>query len=159
MKPEDEKHLKSLLRHTDSVRQSCVILGERIIESGEERLGIDLISNGQIHDCSKFRGIEWLYLRADLVSSNENEKLERARQHHVSTNPHHPEYWGSIHSMPRVYVAEMVCDWYARSHEFGNDLRDWIKDKATKKFNMTVQSKAYKEVKDFVDILLDVKFN
>ena len=60
--------------------------------------------------------------------------------------------------MPKVYVAEMVCDWYARSSEFGNDLRDWIKDKATKKFDMTVQSRVYKEIKDMVDILLDVTF-
>tara|TARA_Y100001938_G_C7993106_1_gene380558 strand:+ start:518 stop:997 length:480 start_codon:yes stop_codon:yes gene_type:complete len=158
MKPEDEKHLRSLLRHIESVRQSCIILGERIIESGDERLGISLISNGQIHDCSKFRGSEWLYLRAELSDSEKNNKLEQARIQHVSTNPHHPEYWGSIHEMPKVYVAEMVCDWYARSSEFGNDLRDWIKDKATKKFDMTVQSRVYKEIKDIVDILLDVTF-
>ena len=58
MTPEDERHLKSLLRHVENVRQSCLLLGERIIESGDEKLGIDLISNGQIHDHSKFRGSE-----------------------------------------------------------------------------------------------------
>lgn len=158
MAPEDEKHLKSLLRHIESVRQSCILLGERIIESGEDKLGIDLIANGQIHDASKFRGSEWLYLRADLTGTDKAKMLEQARNQHVKTNPHHPEYWGSIHEMPRVYLAEAVCDWSARSHEFGNDLREWIKNVATKKFDMTVQSKVYKQIKDFVDILLDPSF-
>ena len=54
-------------------------------------------------------------------------------RHHAETNPHHPEYWHGIENMPKVYIAEMVCDWYARSNEFGSDLREWVKDKATKK--------------------------
>lgn len=60
--------------------------------------------------------------------------------------------------MPSIYVAEMVCDWSARSHEQGNDLRDWIKDRGTKTFGMTVQSKIYKEIKNFVDLLLEPGF-
>jgi hypothetical protein len=157
MTPEDEKHLRSLLRHIEGVRQSCLLLGERLIELGEDRIGIDLISNSQIHDLSKFKGSEWLYLRTESLGDNKNDRLEQSRNQHVKTNPHHPEYWGSIHEMPRVYLAEMVCDWSARSHEFGNDLREWIKDKATKKFDMKVQSKTYKQIKEFVDILLDPK--
>jgi hypothetical protein len=27
------------------------------------------------------------------------------------TNQHHPEYWGGLHRMPDIAVAEMVCDW------------------------------------------------
>ena len=158
MSPADEKHLKSLLRHVDSVRQSSLLLGERIIESGKERLGVDLISNGQIHDSSKFRGSEWLHLRPELIGSDQKLLFESSKNQHVMTNPHHPEYWGSIHEMPPVYLAEMVCDWSARSHEQGNDLREWIKDKATKIFNMRVQSKVYKEIKFFVDLLLEPKF-
>ena len=158
MNAEDDKHLRTLIRHIDNVRQSCLLLGERIIESGNERIGIDLISNGQIHDSSKFRGSEWLYLRPELLDSDNKHLFESSRKQHVMTNPHHPEYWGSIHNMPSVYVAEMVCDWAARSHEQGNDLRDWIREKATKTFDMTVQSKTYKEIKHFVDILLDTPF-
>ena len=158
MNPEDEKHLKALLRHVDNVRQSCLLLGERLIENRNERFGIDLITNGQIHDCSKFRGSEWLYLRPELFDSDKRHLFEASRQHHVMTNPHHPEYWGSIHKMPSIYIAEMVCDWSARSHEQGNDLREWIKDKSTKMFDMKVQSKIYKEIKHFVDLLLEPNF-
>lgn len=158
MNPEDEKHLKALLRHVDSVRQSCLLLGERIIESGDERFGINLIANGQIHDSSKFYGSEWLYLRPELMDPNKKHLFESSKNQHVMTNPHHPEYWGSIQNMPPIYIAEMVCDWSARSHEQGNDLREWVRDKATKSFNMTVQSKVYREIKSFIDILLEPNF-
>lgn len=158
MSPEDEKHLKSLLRHVDNVRQASLLLGERIIEKGEEKLGIDLITNGQIHDYSKFRGSEWLYLRPEILDSDKKHLFESSKNQHVMTNPHHPEYWGAIHQMPRLYIAEMVCDWSARSHEQGNDLRDWIKEKGTKAFGMTVQSKVYREIKFFVDLLLEPEF-
>lgn len=149
----------ALLRHIENVRQGCLLLGSRLIEQGEKDFGHNLIANGYIHDNSKFHGIEWHYLHPDVFQSSERPKeLDLAIEQHVTTNPHHPEFWHSIHNMPRIYVAEMVCDWSARSHEFGNDLRVWTKDKATKKFEMTCQSKVYKEIKDFIEILLDPGF-
>ena len=158
MNESDEKHLKSLLRHIENVRQACLMLGETIIESGRESFGIKLIANGQIHDCSKFSGPEWTYLRPEFFDSDNKKMFELAQQNHVMTNPHHPEYWGGIDKMPEIYLAEMSCDWYARLQEQGSDIRNWIKDKATKKFNMKVQSKVYKEIKYFIDILLDQSF-
>lgn len=155
---DDERHLRSLLRHIENVRQLGLLLGERMIDKGKERLGFALIANTQIHDGSKFYGCEWISLRQEMPDSVDEALMESARIQHVMTNPHHPEYWGGIEKMPEVYLAEMVCDWSARSSEMGNDLREWIKDKATKKFNMTVQSKVYKDIKHLVDILLDQSF-
>ncbi|SVC81897.1 uncharacterized protein METZ01_LOCUS334751, partial [marine metagenome] len=63
MKDDDDKHLKSLIRHIDNVRASCLLLGERLIENDKDELGLQLIANGHIHDASKFYGIEWEYLR------------------------------------------------------------------------------------------------
>jgi len=153
----DHKHLQSLCRHIENVGRFCIILGERLIEQGEEAFGRKLIANGYLHDHSKFTGIEWLYLRNELKDSHSQLFTFAARQH-VLTNKHHPEYWGCIQNMPKIYLAELTCDWAARSSEFGNDLREWIKDKATKKYNMTVQSHVYKEIKDFVDLILDPAF-
>jgi hypothetical protein len=158
MTESDIKHLKFVVRHIDNVRASCRLLGERLIDVGEYNLGLQLIANGQIHDCSKLHGIEWLYLRPEFFEGENSTLAGVAIQQHINTNFHHPECWYGIENMPRIYVAEMVIDWSARSNEFGNDLRDWIKDKATKKYKMTVQSKVYKEIKGFVDILLDPKF-
>ncbi len=153
------KRLKFLLRHLDNVRANCLLLGERLIDKGEVDLGLRLIANGYIHDNSKFYGVEWEHLHDDVKEENPDLFLASAKQHISSPhNMHHPESWDGIENMPRLFLAEMVCDWAARSSEFGNDLRDWIKDVATKKFKMTVQSKVYKEIKELVDILLDKKF-
>ena len=154
----NDKRRKLLLRHISNVREKCDILGEKLIEQGEESLGHRLMANGRTHDNSKFYGIEWKYLHSDVADDNPR-LFKEAMNHHTSINKHHPEYWWAIQNMPRLYVAEMVCDWVGRSNEFGNDLRGWIKDKATKKFKMTVQSSIYKEIKEFVDLLLDPKFD
>lgn len=151
--------LKALIRHIENVKDSCHLLGERLVDKGEEDLGRQLIANSYIHDNSKFFGIEWLYLN-DETKEKQPALFEAAHLQHITTNLHHPEYWpAGIKSMPRLYVAEMVCDWKSRSSEFGSDLRTWVKDKATKRFGITVQSKEYKEIKGFIDLLLDKGFS
>ena len=94
-----------------------------------------------------------------MSESDKKQLFEISRKQHVRTNPHHPEYWGSIHNMPNVYVAEMVCDWSARSHENGTSIIDWIKNIATKKFDMTVQSKVYKQIKYYIDMIVANGYN
>lgn len=146
--------LETLLRHIGNVRDNCGLLGHRLIERGEKELGKRLIANGHIHDNSKFFGVEWEYLHEGI----DEELRKMAALQHIRTNPHHPEYWNSIHNMPRLYVCEMVADWKARSSEFGNDLRGWIKGTALKRFDMKVQSKVYKEIKEVVELLLEPEF-
>lgn len=158
MNAEDNKHLKALVRHIDNVRQNCVKLGEILIDKGEVQLGLNLIANGYAHDNSKFYGIEWLYLNDD-VKVSQPELFKAALTQHVTHNKHHPEAWvGGVHAMDRLHRCEMVCDWAARSSEFGTDLRAYLKDTATKRFDMTIQSKAYREIKEIMDLFLDTPF-
>jgi hypothetical protein len=152
-----EMRLKAVVRHITHVQQSCTLLGERLIDRGERGMGHKLIANGFIHDNSKFHGIEFLYLHDD-VKEIEPKMFQAALLQHIRNNPHHPEYWDGIENVPRLYMAEMVCDWHARSSEFGTDLRGFIKEIATKKFEFAVQGKVYKEIKGFVDLLLDNAF-
>ena len=60
--------------------------------------------------------------------------------------------------MPDVYLAEFVCDVLARSQEFGTNLREWIDDEATKKFNFTKDDDVYKKIMGYVDILCQKPF-
>jgi len=120
--PKFVKRLKNILRHIKLVQDAAQILGDRLIEKGKSDIAKMLIANSFIHDNSKFYGIEWEYLTNDDDVSKD--KLEIAISHHVSINPHHPEYWGGVENMPIVFIAEMVCDLYARSIEFGTDLRE-----------------------------------
>jgi len=153
-----EQQLKSLLRHIDNVKVNCLKLADILIEKGENELAIQVIANGHKHDNSKFYGIEWLYLN-DSTKEKQPELFKSAMIQHVTTNLHHPQAWaGGIHEMDRLHHAEMVCDWAARSSEFGTDVRTFLKETATKKYDMPTQSKAYREVKELVDLLLDKPF-
>lgn len=150
-----EEHLDNLTRHINLVRDNCCLLGKRLISSGRKNLGRLLIANGFVHDASKFKGIEWKYLHTG--PDTPRECLDLAVEQHVKTNPHHPEYWGdSISKMPDVYLAEAVCDWYARATEFGTDLRAWIKDTAIEKWSINEEDQT--RIAYFVDLLLQNSF-
>lgn len=148
------KKVENISRHINNVIQFANLLGRRLIEKGDtySDLGRKLIANSYLHDHSKFNGIEWLHL---VAYDKNNVDLAMAIKNHVLTNKHHPEYWGGIEHMPKIYLLEAICDWAARSSEIGNDLRDWVKNKATKRYNFKVQSNIYKEIKLYIDILLD----
>jgi hypothetical protein len=160
LQEKDKERLDKILRHIDNVRDSCILLGERLILRGEAEVGRQLIANGYIHDNSKLYGIEWLYLN-DETFENEPEKFRLAHIQHITSplNKHHPEAWADgIDEMTRIFRAEMVADWHARSSEFGTDLRDWIKTKAVKKYKMNHSGRTYKEIKELLDMLLERKF-
>lgn len=153
-----EKRLETVVRHIANVRDDCLLLGERLIKQGKDELGMMLIANGMIHDNSKLTGIEWEYLHPDVKETNPT-AFFMAHKQHVATNRHHPEHYPcGVNEMPPVYVAEMVCDWHTRSSEFGTDLWEWIKDVALEKYKISTSGRAYKHIKDFVDLLLERKF-
>ena len=155
---DEERPLRILVRHIRNVQDECELLAERLIEQGRSEFARMLVANSMIHDNSKMRGIEWDYLNENTKEENSVAFKLSVKQHYQS-NSHHPEYWGGINKMPEIYIAEMVCDWKARSAEFGTDLRVWVKEKATKRWNFTTQSKVYKTIKGFLDMLLDPKFS
>lgn len=155
--PKFVKRLKNILRHIKLVQDAAQILGDRLIENGKMDIAKRLIANSFLHDNSKFYGIEWDCLTGD-EDTNKHE-LDVAVTHHVSINPHHPEYWGGIENMPLVFLAEMVCDLYARSVEFGTDLREWIRDVFIKKHNISVNCKIYKNIISMIDLLLNKPFS
>ncbi len=154
----NNEHLENLLRHIDNVRDSCTLLGKRLIKQGEPEVGKGLIANGFSHDNSKFHGIEWLYLREEM-KEKEPENFKLALMQHWSSNFHHPEYWHEgVNEMPRLFLAEFVCDIHARASEFGSDLREWVKNKAVKKYKMNHHGRVYKEVRELLDLLLEKEF-
>jgi len=152
--------IRGIARHIRNVEDNCLLLGEKLIERGEIDLGHKLIANGYVHDASKFWGVEWDHMAPGQPTIEEGAKLKMklAVQHHAKTNPHHPEFWGTIQLMPRLYLAELTADWKARSEEFGTSLRDWIDEVATKRFNFTTEERVYKEIMEFVEILCPKPF-
>jgi len=152
--------IRGITRHIRNVEDNCLLLGEKLIGLGEIDLGRKLIANGFGHDLSKFAGIEWENLAPGQIAQEDGAKLKlkMAVLHHQKTNAHHPEYWNGIENMPRVHVAELVCDWKARSEEFGESLRDYINEKATKRWSFSKGQKVYDEIMEFVDLICDKPF-
>jgi len=151
-----QEHLENLVRHIELVRDACLLLGKRLIAMGRVDFGRILIANGFRHDASKFHGIEWDFLHRG--KDTPKEELDLAISQHVRTNAHHPEFWGGFDNMPEIYVAELVCDWYARSMEFGTGLRDWINEEAIQRFDIDPNGKRYEWLTTFVDLLLQDPF-
>lgn len=152
---EAKEKVEKLLRHISNVQEACYLLGKKLIERGEIEFGIQLIAAGQVHDHSKWSGIEFEY----LICGNFNGEAKLAARHHAGVNRSHPEYWGSdINQMPRIAVAEFVCDISARSNEFGERVWDYVKEKAIPRYGISPQGKIYKWIKEFLDLLLDKPF-
>jgi len=150
----EQEQLEALMRHIKKVQDSCWELAKRLLKKGEIDFSRRLIASSLTHDNSKFFGIEW----ENLIHSDNPELLKFAVHHHQQTNKHHPEYWGGVENMPRLAIAEMVCDWHARSKEFATDLRQWVKADALKKYDISPQGKIYKIIKEFIDLLLEPPF-
>lgn len=149
---EKYEKIEMVLSHIQNVQRNCYTLGLKLIKSGQFELGRNLIANGQIHDNSKFKGIEFEEL------FHGSPILMDVVKHHSSTNPHHPEYHGSIHSMPDMYIAEMVCDCAARSSEMGTDVRNFFIITATEKYGFKMEDAVGQKIIYFLDILLDKPF-
>jgi hypothetical protein len=151
-----EQHIENLVHHIESVRRNCLLLGRRLMAQGRHEFGRLVVARGFGHDISKFFGIEWEYLHAGRDVPQE--LLDLAIKQHTLTNQHHPEYWGGFESMPEIAVAEMVCDWYARSQEFGTDLRSWVRDVAVPKYQIDTTRERFAWVQRFLDVLLEDHF-
>lgn len=150
---EAKQRFFNILRHVKNVSRDCETIGLKLMENGEIELAKDLISNGRVHDHSKFKGLEWVSLGVPG-----DPKHEEAWAYHVKHNRHHPEAWESIHVMDRLYIYEMICDWHARATEFGTDLRGWIKCVAMQRYDFDCNDKVYKKIKESVDLLLEPAF-
>lgn len=148
------EQIQTLCRHINNVQANCQLLGERLIKNGDIEIGKQLIAVGFLHDNSKFFGIEFEYL-------NDDENLEAKKlaiKNHAITNRHHPEFWGGIHHMPKIAIAEMVCDWKARSSEFGSSLMEYITQTAMTRFGFGETDPIYGTILEFVNLLLDKPF-
>jgi len=148
-----QQRVSDILRHIKKVEDNCNLLARKLWEK-EPETALLLIRLGRLHDASKLEPLELQGLYPE--SSFFNEALE----HHHKNNPHHPEFWSSIHSMSDEYIAEMVCDVTARGQEFGSDVREWFKSKATVKYGFDyVKDPVGKKIEKYLSLLLTTPFS
>lgn len=154
------KKIEGITNHIENVQSNAITMAKKLIEQGYTDMGRELVARAFEHDVSKFSGIEWDNMApgVEVVDGGAKLKLKLAVQHHSRVNSHHPEYWGGIKMMPRISICEMVCDWKSRSQEFGTDLRVWIDEKATKRFDFEKGSDVYKTIMSYVDLICEKPF-
>lgn len=156
MTSDDKKHLEIVLRHIELVQQTGKILAYKLLEKGEdEKFVRRFLANLMTHDRSKLIcEIEWKYLRAGAPKDLFKEALET----HQNQNKHHTPYWLDIKRVPKIYLAELVCDVFARSSEMATDLKQWLDKSFLKEHKITKKHKVYQEIKYFIDLLLEDSF-
>lgn len=180
-KPENYKEMKDWFdkrtdRHIKLVQKYC----EKIADYDD--LFKDLIERGKVHDQSKYKDPEiepYIYVSWDYKCKDDgvdwkppegmDERMNKATHHHVTTNPHHPEFHSDKDAelinkndrdkppeemidatkMSDLDLSEMVADWCAMSEEKGNTPHSWA-DK-----NVNVRWKFTDEQKDLIYELLD----
>lgn len=100
------------------------------------------------HDRSKYSDEEYIPY-ADYFYGKKNAQVEAdfnlAWLHHIHANPHHWQHWVLIHDdepeelieMPREYLIEMFCDWWAFSWKSNNlySVFDWYEQHKDMRLN------------------------
>jgi hypothetical protein len=146
---------KRTKKHISFVQDFC-----KKIENYDKDRFSGLIERGEKHDHSKYKSPErdpYVYITWNYKCKDEgidweppkdiDEKMNKATEHHVKNNLHHPEAHSDKEvdlinrkdrdkppkemidatKMKDLDVAEMVADWLAMSKERGGDPKDWAK--------------------------------
>jgi hypothetical protein len=117
-----------------------ILQHKRLVASYMEQVARDLFRRAIERDLSKFGPEEFdayeealprfekaVYGTPEYIAVCKS--IKPAIEHHITTNRHHPEYFGNtgINGMNLVDLVEMVCDWIAASQRGGgNDLMNGL---------------------------------
>lgn len=127
-------HFEELCLHKKILLDSCQKLATYFLINDNEDFALMLMKRAFVHDTSKLSKAEFHAADAfDSFSKDSRKgnqdftKKERIfLEIHWKNNKHHPEHWENIRDMKDIDIAEMVCDWHARSVEFDDDLIEYI---------------------------------
>ena len=133
------KYNEYLSEHLANVRKAYFWLKDHAIIDLKEFESY-FLKQLNTHDLSKYSQEEY-YAYDNYFYGAETEKVKKdfdyAWLHHIHNNPHHWQYWVLINDeaeegtialrMPRRYVLEMICDWWAFSWSKDNlyEIFDW----------------------------------
>lgn len=147
----------------------------QIIEDYDPIRFSGLSEQAKEHDQSKYKEpekepyifISWQYHCKDIgkefdAPKDLKDQMDKASEHHVKSNAHHPEYHCSDNSnlinredrdkppekiinatkMPDMDIAEMAADWMAMSEEKGTKPQDWADKNINIRWKFTLKQRA-----------------
>lgn len=156
-----KKYIDDLLVHKQYMLESCNKMVKWLLNNNQEVLAIELVERAIIHDNSKFTDEEMdalgkLYetkeplVNPDHILEDSDKDLIRT---HWKNNRHHPEYFDKITDMMEIDIIEMVCDWYARSNQFGTDLMEFVHKRQENRFHFP--NEIYRKVIKYCNIMIN----
>lgn len=155
------EHFNELCNHKKILIDSCRILSIYFLNNGDEESALKLMKRAFIHDISKLSNFEFHAADAFdsfVKNSNNREYVFSVDEkvflnEHWRNNKHHPEHWDDVYNMTDIDIAEMVCDWHARSVEFNDDLKKYIEHRQNTRFSFPED--IYNKILHYADILVN----
>lgn len=154
------KHFEELCIHKKHLIDSCHKMSVHFLKEGNEEFALLLMKRAFVHDISKLS--EYEFHASDALDSFNKHSRNREYvfsdkekvflEEHWKNNRHHPEHWDDINDMNDIDLAEMVCDWHARSTEFNDDLLAYIKHRQSTRY--AFPDNLYKKILEYANILL-----
>jgi hypothetical protein len=138
--------ISDTLQHKKFVLLSCAKLAQFLFDNGKKEFAFELMERSYIHDISKLNKDEFYGMAtfATDVEAMKNKSVTKPSDEkmlaislHWSRNTHHPEFHKQIEDMSIMDIAEMCCDWHARSVQFKTNLLEWVNDKLQPRFQFS----------------------
>jgi hydroxymethylpyrimidine pyrophosphatase-like HAD family hydrolase len=154
--------------HINLVQKYCQKISDKYLKYNKF-IGIE--SRGNQHDSNKWLEpevlpyiiVSWNYHCKDIgkefyINTELKEKMDKASEHHVLNNSHHPESWSTkinseiinkddrdgipseiidAEKMDELGIAEMCADWCAMSEERNNTPKEWADKTVNKRWKFT----------------------
>lgn len=161
--PEPTQEMKRYYNQRTYEHIAYVNKGANKLSKAFPEMRSELMNRAKAHDASKFQKHEYIpyvWMSWKRKKGNESFKfpegvqdaVDKAIQHHLKSNRHHPESHSNPDKMTVLDIAEMVCDWHAFHYEFGDDTKKWADDNIGKrwKFNKMTTKLIYK----YIEVLM-----
>lgn len=131
-----ERMFQDTFIHKSYVEKTTRKLADYLFSIGAENHAKELIERGKIHDLSKITCEDELRALSMIINDKSclkdaNNSLSQLKKDsiklHWKHNSHHPEHYKNCADMKKIDIMEMVCDWYARSLQYGTNFLEYVK--------------------------------
>lgn len=152
--------IEDTIIHKQYVLASALKMFKYLCTINKSDLGLELLKRASIHDNSKLEDDE-LYLLSRLKDRKEafteaeytpDEMTRMSIEEHWKRNRHHPEFFKDPSEMTELDILEMICDWHARSVQYGTDLLEFVRVRQKNRFHFN--KKMYNDILNYCKILL-----
>lgn len=135
--------LDDTILHKKLVMDACYKMSKYLFNVHRDDEGFALLKRAQVHDNQKFCTAEINSLQK-LAGTNDNmtnqkytmtESDKECIALHWKNNRHHPEHFDNVDEMTELDIMEMVCDWFARSEQYGTDFMDFVITRQNNRFH------------------------